>query len=287
MQWTVSQLEAGLTVDDWLRARLPHVPTGYLRQLISSGRVRNGDGRSLSFREELTAGALVMLPDSQRLLELIAARERLPDILRETDHWVIAFKPAGLAVHLGKGHEQDNLTERLQCYYRQRGAPFRVSPVHRLDLGTSGPVLFGKGRQATGVLGKTFMTGRTIKQYLALAEGRLADRGTLDSPIIVNGKEKPSWTHYRTIRRWDDCSLLFLTLGSGRQHQIRRQLAKAGHPLIGDRRYAGRSAQNLSHPFLHHCRLVFFDPWREEDISTTSPLPPELSCLLLDRRALL
>ncbi len=277
--WIISEREAGLTPLQILRRRLPTAPTGYLRQLLRSGKIRDAAG-VLAENAVLQTGDSLFLPASRKLEELLAQLPAEPVILREAAHWLAAYKPAGLAVHRGLGHESANLRDQLQQWLKTRGEPYSVAPVHRLDLETSGPVLFGKGRRATSVLGRLFMTGTVEKIYLGLVSGDPGEQGMLLSPVPAKGKVKESATAFRRLGRVGGFSLLELRLGSGRTHQIRRQLADAGHPLAGDLRYGGPCLTGLSRSFLHCRRLAFTDPFAGTDIGLDSPLPPELKQVL-------
>jgi 23S rRNA pseudouridine955/2504/2580 synthase len=277
MKWKIAPAEDGLSLDEWLRNRLPQAPAGYLGQLLRSGRIRR-DRESLRRDAKVVADEWIELPDSERLERLLADGESCR-ILRQTDQWVIAFKPAGLPVHRSPQH-QDNLTDRLQQLFTRQKAPFKIAPVHRLDVGTSGPVLFGKGRQATGELGRMIMARGLRKRYLVLAAGQLARTGTLESPLEIDGKWKTAVTSFRCLRRWSDCSLLLVDIETGRKHQIRRHLADAGHAVAGDRRYRSPIPSPTGQIFLHQCYIGFTDPWQSSETSLTIPLPADLRCWL-------
>jgi len=266
---------AGQLLSQWLQQHLPEAPAGYLQQLLRSGRLRL-DGAPVRADRVLATGDRLMLPESRRLQELL---QRPPRILFETDHYLLADKPAGLAVH-ATADGADNLTDRLQRHYRQLGAPFRIAPVHRLDIGTSGPVLFGKGRQALATLGRQFQNGRPLKQYLALVAGQPEPEGLFSGEVRAKRRWREATTGFRVLRRWRHGALLLLTLQSGRTHQIRQHLAAAGHPLAGDRRYGSFLPAELDHPFLHHCRIGFFDPWQNLEIRVSAPLPAGLRGVL-------
>lgn len=278
-EWMVSEAEAGLTVLEFLQGRLPGAPTAYLRQLLRGGKVRQG-GQALGAGCGLPAGARLTLPDSRRLAELRQAAGRAVEVLGETGSLLVAFKPAGLAVHRGVGHEEDNLTERVRALMRQRREPFRIAPIHRLDAETSGPVIFGKGARAVAGLGKQFMERQVEKTYLALMAGAMPASGLLTSPVPAKEKLKESTTAFRTLGAGGGYSLLELQLQTGRTHQIRRQLADAGHPLAGDRRYRGPAPRGLNRLFLHCARLALHDPFDHTPLNIVSALPAELMASL-------
>lgn len=278
-EWMVSETEAGLTVLEFLQQRLPGTPTAYLRQLLRGGKVRQA-GQVLAAGSRLPAGTRLTLPDSRRLAEFRQAAGRVVEILAETPSLLVAFKPAGLAVHRGVSHEQDNLTERVQALMRQRHEKFRIAPIHRLDAETSGPVIFGKGTRAIAGLGKQFMEQRVEKTYLALVAGAMPASGLLTSPVPAKEKLKESTTVFRTLAAAGGYSLLELQLQTGRTHQIRRQLADAGHPLAGDRRYRGPAPRGLDRLFLHCSRLALHDPFDHTPVNLVSDLPAVLTALL-------
>jgi RluA family pseudouridine synthase len=277
MTFETSECEHGLPVLDWLHQRIPAAPVPYLRQLLRSGKVFL-NGKSAGATDLMERGDLVRLPDSRRLQELLHASACLPEILMETADFLVVMKPSGLAVHPGMGHEQDNLLSRVQAAMERRLEPFKVAPVHRLDLETSGPVLFGKGRKACALLGEKFMAGEVEKLYYALAAGIMETSGKIEIPVAAKGKLKDAATSYRVLQRLDRYAFLELRLHSGRTHQVRRHFAAQGSPLAGDRRYGGPDVPGLERLFLHCCRLAF--SFRDVPVVIDTPLPADLTAVL-------
>jgi RluA family pseudouridine synthase len=274
----VATEEEGLTVAEFLQRHIPSAPQGYLRQLLKKGKIRR-DAQPVEPADRLAAGDTLRLPDSARLQQLRAMPAPLSGpltVLYESREILIVDKPAGLAVHSSQGHEADNLTARVEALLARRGEQFSVAPIHRLDLETSGPILFGKGKQACAELGKMFMRHEVEKHYLALVVGKAPGGGKLCSEIPSKGKLKEAVTEFRALSRNDRASLLELRLGTGRQHQIRRQLAQLGQPIFGDLRYGGPCPQDLPRMFLHSCRLAFVDPFSGAQLDVESPLPEDL-----------
>ncbi len=280
--FTVEESQSNLTVLEFLQQRIPAAPKGYLRQLLKKGKVHGTTG-PFTAQDHLNPGDRVKLPDSGRLRKLI---DMPPPpvidltILYESRQILIVDKPAGLAIHSSVGHEDDNLTVRVENLLKQRGNPFKVAPIHRLDLDTSGPVLFGKGKRACSELGKMFMHHDVDKYYLALASGKTPGSVKLQSTIPAKGKPKEALTEFCALTRTNKATLLELKLHSGRQHQIRRQLADLGHPLFGDRRYGGPCPAELPRIFLHCCRLAFVNPFSGARLNIKSLLPADLSIFL-------
>jgi RluA family pseudouridine synthase len=280
--FSVEPSEEQLSVVDFLQRRIPAAPQAYLRQLVKKGKVRSAKG-VFQGGERLQAGELIHLPESRRLLELLEippARSTALTILYQSREILVVDKPAGLAMHSSQGHEADNLTARVVTYLGAQGLKLQVAPVHRLDLETSGPVLFGKGKQACGQLGQLFMRQEVNKFYQALVVGKTPGSGRLESAVRAKGKAKQARTDYRALARNEQATLLELQLHTGRQHQIRTQLAEQGYPLFGDKRYQGPCPPELPRLFLHCCRLAFMDPFSAAPISIESPLPTELAGFL-------
>lgn len=273
----ITPFYAGMPPLAFLQLLVPAAPTSYIKQLVRKGKLLL-DGRPLSNCTPLTDGALLRLPKSARLNELRAASPPLLlDCLHESSYLLIVDKPSGLAVHRGKGHEQDNLLERLQRRSKARNENFSLAPIHRLDAETSGPVLFGKGHQAISALGKLFMTAEVEKRYWAVVRGDLPEQGRFESPVPAKGGWKDATTRFRICKRFPPFLLLDLELASGRTHQIRRQLADRGLPLVGDRRYRGPALPGVQRLFLHCHRLAFRDPFTGDRIIIDSPLPEALA----------
>lgn len=279
MEWLTTENEGGRTVLELLRHRVPAAPISYLRQLIGSGKVLRN---SIPVTETtlVAAGERLTLPASNRLRQLLVESAQRPIILFETPEFLVIDKPSALAVHRGVGHEQDNLTSRVQRLMQQQGHAFRIAPVHRLDVDTSGPVLFAKGRRAAAALGGLFLAGEVKKTYLALVWGHLTAAGIINSPVPAKGKLRAASTSFTVLHRAAECNLLEIQLYSGRQHQIRRQFADLGHPLVGDRRYGGAVLAGLGHIFLHCRQLAMPNPFTQESLLVNSPLPADLQATL-------
>ena len=151
-----------------------------------------------------------------------------------------------MAVHPSHGHYQDTLANQLAYYFRKNTQQVEIHSIGRLDLETSGIVLFARHRAAAARLSRQREDGRLQKTYLAICSGIFAEKnGTLNGAIAplpgslmkrcVSKDGKPAVTHYQVQKQYMEAALVRLTLETGRTHQIRVHMADAGHPLIGDR----------------------------------------------------
>ncbi len=268
--------EVGLSLEEFLQQRITAAPASYLRKLVKDGKVSRTQGAAV-----LIAGERIILPESRRLYELMVCSEKMSlTLLHETEQLLVLDKPSGLATHAGQGHEEDNLTARVAELLKRRGENFMAAPIQRLDRETSGVVLFGKGKKSCSVLGKMMMNEPVGKTYLALVRGKITTAGTLYGEIPAKGKIKTAITSYQVLAANDSASLLQIEIGTGRQHQIRRQFQQIGHPLFADRRYGGPCPDNLSRLFLHCQQIAFLDPFTDTPLVVASALPQDLTSFL-------
>ncbi len=269
----LSSADAGLRVERFLQRRLAAVP-GHVARLLRERRVRfvaSGgaqEGRVLGAGEILeAAGAIhvVAAARSHKAAPLPNRRIRLR-VLHEDADVVVLSKPAGLSVHPGPGHGSDTLLNALVARYPELlglGRELGFGLVHRLDKETSGLMVVARSPAAWRALVQGFAQRRVAKEYLALVE-RLpgaARTGTIATP--VDGKE--ARTEYEVLEERGALALVRARPLTGRTHQLRLHLARAGMPVLCDRRHGGgRGALArvlfLERLALHAHRLAFDHP---------------------------
>lgn len=204
------------------------------------------------------------------------------ELLYVDDHVVVANKPSGLLVHRGWDDDDD------VAMFRVRDAiGARVHPLHRLDRGTSGALLFARSPEVTAALQKSFDDRTVEKRYVALVRGEPQAEGVIDHPIpkSEDGPRVPAVTHFRLLARSsvDRCSLVEARPQTGRLHQIRRHLRHISHPLVGDVTYGSgsinrhyRAEYDLHRLALHAERIVFPHPVTGERVEVIAPIPDDL-----------
>ncbi|MEX1034815.1 MAG: RluA family pseudouridine synthase [Sneathiella sp.] len=201
------------------------------------------------------------------------------DVLFEDEHLLAINKPSGLLSVPGRGDELIDCAEA-----RAKKHDRNARTVHRLDMSTSGVLLFGKGAEVHRRLSAMFAARAIEKRYLAWVNGELLDdEGEIDLPLIgdwpnrprqkvdpVNGK--PCLTRWRVKERRDDASLLALYPETGRTHQLRLHCASIGHPILGDRIYADQAAFARAERLqLHAERLRFRHPMTDVEMTLAAP----------------
>lgn len=278
-EWQINIRDAGMPLIEALGVRVPAAPRALLRQLCKRQRVAV-NGQVAQADQPTRAGETITVKDSERWRECLELSHLLPEqLLYEDIQCMVINKPAGLAVHYAPGHD-DNLLQRVTDFLRLRHEGFRVAAIHRLDIGTSGAILIGKGSAAISLLGKMIMAGQATKRYLALIEGAVSRPGALDAPVQAKGRRKESLSSYAPVMTAGGYTLLEVELVTGRRHQIRSQLAAAGGPIVGDSRYRGKSMHGISRPFLHCHQLAFTQPATGARVEISCPLPGDLQALL-------
>ncbi len=161
---------------------------------------------------------------------------RSPRLLTRFGDVFYAFdKPAGMAVH----QNAEGIPDLVSWLQKQRSLPYNLKPGHRLDRPTSGVVLCGAGKKARAQIAR-WLENDATKTYLALVAGvPTDDEGLIDSPLFDDRRKRPleAQTRYTVKQRLGAVTLLELELITGRKHQLRRHLAEAGMPIVGDDRY--------------------------------------------------
>jgi tRNA pseudouridine65 synthase len=207
------------------------------------------------------------------------------DLLFVDAHIVVANKPCGLLVHRGWGNDDD------VALFRVRDAiGAYVYPVHRLDRGTSGALLFARSAEVASALGRSLQTGGLDKRYLALVRGATQARGVIDHPIprdeTKGAARVPAVTRFRLVARStvDRCSLVEAMPHTGRLHQVRRHLRHLNHPLVGDVNYGSgeinrhyRATYDLHRLALHAHYLSFAHPVTGARIVVRAPMTDDLA----------
>ncbi len=220
------------------------------------------------------------------------------NILFEDNHLLVVLKDQNLAC-CPDDSKDENLLDLLKAYLKtayQKAGNVYLGLVHRLDRPTGGVMVFAKTSKAAARLSEQMKTGDFEKKYLTVLHGSLDPaEGTLEGWLKKNAVNNmvylcPQGTDgakyarldYRTLALYGKYSLAEIKLHTGRSHQIRVQTAGAGHPVFGDMRYGGETAQkgklalwayslSFTHPVTkERMRFVAFPPeatpWKEFEI---------------------
>jgi 23S rRNA pseudouridine1911/1915/1917 synthase len=275
-----------------------------VKRAFRLGDVRVG-GRRVRASDPALPGALVELeieppagppaPEPEAPLRVLAVHPRL----------LVVDKPAGVAVHPLAPNEGGTLANAVVARYPECAEaspePREGGAVQRLDLETSGCVVFARDPEAWQEIHEALRSRQVEKVYLALVAGRVPAGGVLSVPLAQRGSRvlpapddvaaerlaakgstpRPAETHYDVERAFERFTLLRVRIVTGVMHQIRVHLAYLGHPVAGDVTYGGEAAAvpGLPRQFLHAWKVALDAPGGGR-LAAESPLPAALEQFL-------
>jgi tRNA pseudouridine32 synthase/23S rRNA pseudouridine746 synthase len=204
-------------------------------------------------------------------------------ILFESGDFLAVNKPEGV-VSIAQASE-GGLPALLRPHHAGK-----LLPVHRLDRGASGVIVFAKNAAAHRHLNGQFDRREVLKTYLALVDGMpSSNRGRINAPIREFGsgrmgvdpkRGKPASTDWKVTERLPGATLLRISPATGRRHQIRVHLYHIGHPILGDLRYGDRARQEGFPRLMLHARSLEFALRSGERVTVEAPPPPSFEAVL-------
>ncbi len=272
--------EAPKKLENFLKKRFN---IGYVRKLFRKNGVRL-NGRRAGPEETARPGDRVHLyiPFERQKETAKPAGSLSCQILFEDADLLVLNKPAGVAVHEGKGiSKRDSVLGQLETAYRPRGVAPRL--VHRIDKETSGLLVAAKNDPAAELLERLFEGREVEKEYLTLVAGRiLPKKGRIDFPLPGrDGSEVSAVTHYQVEQEFSDTALARVRIDTGRMHQIRLHFAGLHHPVVMDDEHGDfafnkdfRKKYGLKRQFLHAAMLAF--EYKGKKRQWTADLPEDL-----------
>ncbi len=272
----LNENDGGQRLDKFLHKTVRELPMSLMYKYIRTKRIKV-NGKRAKQDMKLAAGDIIELyiPEEFTSAEkktktgMFSPVTEEPDIVYEDENIIICDKRPGLLSHTGDNNEnnssvlseKDTLIFIIQAYLNRKGeycpedeASFAPALCNRIDRNTGGLVIAAKNAAALREMNRLIREGKVIKQYLCVVHGSPKPASaTLHGYLFKNSKTK-TVTVYREMRRGAkeiitsyktlkytselNLSLLEVTLGTGRTHQIRAHMASMGHPLLGEGKYA-------------------------------------------------
>lgn len=214
-----------------------------------------------------------------------------PIVLYEDNHVIAVFKPAGVLVQ-GDASNEPTLLDAVKAWlakkYQKPGKVF-LGLVHRLDRSVSGVVVLARTSKGAARLSEQLRTRAVEKTYRALVEGNVqvdtaqlvhwlsGEDGFVTAHDQPGADRKEARLGFRVLRRDGHRTLLEIELETGRKHQIRIQLARFGHPVLGDVRYGACAPWAPPGIALVSYRMRFRHPTQDRHVVVE--VPPELDPL--------
>ncbi len=262
-------------------------------------------GRRARGSDPALAGALVEIELEEDPGPPVPEPDAPLAVVAESPRWLVADKRAGVPTHPLRSGEGATLANAVVARYPECALasldPREGGAVHRLDLETSGCVLFARDREAWQSLHAQLGSREMEKLYRALVAARVSAGGVCSVPLAQrggrvvpvpdalaadrlsrkSGRPREAETRYQVERSFPRHTLLSVRIVTGVMHQIRAHLAFLGHPVVGDDLYGGQAAAvpGLRRHFLHASRLGFERPEGGRAV-VESPLPAELQTFL-------
>lgn len=275
-------------LDKFLRKYLGNASLSYIYKAIRKDVKVNG--RRAKEDTMLELGDVITLYISDEELSALTRTRRSTRVKRqfkvayEDDNIIVVEKPFGLLTHGDRTEKKNHLANQVVDYLIEKGdynprleRTFTPASVNRLDRNTTGLVLFGKTGEALQTLNRMIREKDKVnKYYMTIVKGRvkgelhLRDRMVKDERtnkvrvLSMDEEGRDMETIVRPIQTGRDFTLVEVEIITGRTHQIRAHLAKAGHPVIGDVKYGDRKVNemvrrrfNLNTQLLHAYKLTF------------------------------
>lgn len=217
-------------------------------------------------------------------------KSRYVKLVYEDKYIVVVEKNAGI-LSMAAGHSSLNVKSVLDKYFALSHQKCRAHVVHRLDRDTSGLLIYAKDMQTEQVLEHNWHEIVYDRRYVAVLSGEMEKDGgtianwlkdnsayiTYSSPVDNGGKY--AVTHFHTLARTTEHSLVEFKLETGRKNQIRVHAADMGHPVCGDKKY-GNGDDPIHRLCLHAYLLCFYHPVTRERMEFETPVPTSFRSVL-------
>lgn len=284
---TVKENDGGQRLDKFLAKLMPKIPKNMLYKSLRKNCVRVNGKHIKDGAFTLSEGDILTLYFDDAFFEkpsyssdFMSISPRL-DIIYEDKNLLIINKPQGVLVHEDDRQNPENLLSHIKSYLYKKGEylpsdenTFAPALANRIDRGTGGIVIAAKNLKALRILNEKIRNREIRKFYLCLAYGHFKEKaGEISGYVLRNERTKVTSffdesvpqakrtaTAYRVLEEFPGYSLLEVELKTGRTHQIRAALSHAGHPLLGDRKYASYDIVRkfgYSYPALFAYKLKF------------------------------
>lgn len=208
------------------------------------------------------------------------------NIVYEDDCLLVLNKNAGIAVHPSFSHYTDSLANGVKFYFENIGLKCKIRPVNRLDLNTSGLIIFAKNEYVQECLVQQMQAKTFQKYYIAIVKGIFKSKTeTINLPIArkensiiercISENGQIAITDYKVLSEYNNISIVECHLQTGRTHQIRVHMSAIGHPLLGDTLY-GNSSDLINRQALHSYKISFIHPVTKQAMSFNCDLPDDM-----------
>ena len=270
---------------EWMLSALPGSKTKI--KAILQGHGIKVDGKQVTqFDFPLKPGMKVSVSKSKKNDTF---KSRYVNIVYE-DRWLVVIEKKIGILSMAAGHSSLNVKSVLDDYFKRTRQKCTAHVVHRLDRDTSGLMIYAKDMQTEQLLERDWHGTVFDRRYVAVVSGEMEeDEGTIanwlkdnaayvtySSPLDNGGKY--AVTHFHTLKRTTEHSLVEFRLETGRKNQIRVHTSDMGHPICGDIKY-GNGDDPLHRLCLHAYVLCFYHPVTGKPMGFETPIPAQFRSL--------
>ena len=270
---------------EWMLSALPGSKTKI--KAILQGHGIKVDGKHVTqFDFPLKPGMKVSVSKSKKNDTF---KSRYVNIVYE-DRWLVVIEKKIGILSMAAGHSSLNVKSVLDDYFKRTRQKCTAHVVHRLDRDTSGLMIYAKDMQTEQLLERDWHGTVFDRRYVAVVSGEMEeDEGTISnwlkdnaayvtysSPVDNGGKY--AVTHFHTLKRTTEHSLVEFRLETGRKNQIRVHTSDMGHPICGDIKY-GNGDDPLHRLCLHAYVLCFYHPVTGKPMEFETPIPAQFRSL--------
>lgn len=266
---------------EFLFSKLEHESRSKIKATLKGHGIKVNGKTVTQFDYPLAPGMKVSVSKHKNTADMF--RSRYVKVVYEDRFIIVVEKNIGI-LSMAAGHSSLNVKSVLDDYFKKTRQHCTAHVVHRLDRDTSGLMVYAKDIQTEQVLEHNWHDIVYDRRYVAVVSGEMEDDGgtvkswlkdnkayiTYSSPVDNGGKY--AITHFHTLARTTEHSLVEFRLETGRKNQIRVHSADIGHPVCGDVKY-GNGDDPLRRLCLHAYMLCFYHPFTHERMEFETPIP--------------
>ena len=270
----------------FLMTKMSGISRTKVKNMLSNGLVWVDDEVISQYNFMLQPGMQVRIGKKEEKRKFTSKWMR---IVFEDKYIVVVEKREGIVTN--SPTDEVSIQRVLNNYFEFTRQRCRAHTVHRLDKHTSGLLIFAKDKKISFMFEKNWKDIISDRRYVAVVEGFMEkEYGTVESYLKDNRMfvsyssdtddgGKHAITHYKTLKRKPDFSLVELRLETGRKNQIRVHMHDLKHPIVGDEKY-GSTSDPIKRVALHAYKLSFTHPITNEELSFETPIPTNFMQLL-------
>ncbi|MBQ7764801.1 RluA family pseudouridine synthase [bacterium] len=295
MKFIIDENNEGERLDLFLSELIPNISRSKIQASIKDGKAQVNSKKTKS--SYILKGAdIVCFELLQEESQKIQPEKIALNIVWEDENMAVVNKPSGMLTHPTTIEKTGTLVNALLYHYGENlstlNGEMRRGIVHRLDRNTSGLIMIAKNDKTHEFLVNEMREKRFSKKYLAITRGVIEkDEFEINSPIgrhltqphkqSIREDGKESLTLVKVLNRFQDATLVELTLITGRTHQIRVHLSSIGHPVYNDTLYGfGKIKIKTEEQVLQSYKLEFTKPFTQERVLLEIPYDEKINKVL-------